>query len=54
MKKLAIVGATGVVGRCVLKVLEEENIDVDEYIFMASSRSKGKRLEFKGKEYIVQ
>lgn len=54
MKKLAIVGATGVVGRCVLKVLEEENIDVDEYIFMASSKSKGKRLEFKGKEYIVQ
>ena len=54
MKKLAIVGATGVVGRCVLKVLEEKNIDVDEYIFMASSRSKGKRLEFKGKEYIVQ
>lgn len=54
MRKLAIVGATGVVGRCALKVLEEEGLDIDEYVFVASSKSKGKKLNFMGKEYEVQ
>ena len=37
--KLAVVGSTGVVGRMVLKVLEEKNLPILEYAFFASSRS---------------
>lgn len=51
--KLAIVGATGLVGRTVLKVLEEENLPISEYKLFASSRSKGKILKFFGKDYEV-
>ena len=51
--KLAIVGATGLVGRTVLKVLEEENLPIDEYKLFASSRSKGKVLKFFDKDYVV-
>ena len=56
MKKirLAVVGATGLVGRTVLKVLEEKNLPIDEYVLFASSNSAGKSLKFMGKEYIVQ
>ena len=42
--KLAVVGATGVVGRMVLKVLEEANLPIDEYKFFASKRSAGTTL----------
>ncbi len=52
--KLAIVGATGLVGRTALKVLEEKNLPISEYVFFASSRSKGKELTFQGKKYIVR
>ena len=43
MKKirLAVVGATGLVGRTVLKVLEEKNLPIDEYVLFASSNSAG-------------
>ncbi len=51
--RLAIVGATGVVGRTVLKVLEEENLPINEYVLFASSKSKGKFIDFFGKKYIV-
>ena len=51
--KLAIVGATGVVGRTVLKVLEEENLPIDEYILFASSKSSGKTIHFFNKDYTV-
>lgn len=37
--KLAIVGATGLVGQTILKVLEEKNLPILEYAFFASSRS---------------
>lgn len=37
--KLAIVGATGLVGRCALAVLEEKNLPIYEYVFFASSHS---------------
>ncbi len=52
--KLAIVGATGVVGRCVLHILEEKNLPNLEYVLFASHRSAGQTLSFMGKEYVVQ
>ncbi len=56
MKKyrVAVVGATGMVGRTFLKVLEEKNLPVSEYVLFASSRSAGKKLSFMGSEYTVQ
>lgn len=50
---VAIVGATGLVGTKILKVLEERNFPVKELIPVASERSKGKTVIFKGKEYKV-
>lgn len=52
--KLAIVGATGVVGRTALKVLEEKQLPIAEYVLFASKRSSGKTLPFMGKDYVVQ
>ncbi len=56
MKKirLAIVGATGLVGRTVLKVLEEKRLPIDEYVLFASKNSAGKKLKFMDRDYIVQ
>ena len=55
MKKLnvAVVGATGMVGRTFLKVLEEEKLPVENYYLFASSRSAGSKVEFMGKEYTI-
>ncbi len=49
--KVAVVGATGMVGTVMLKVLEERNFPVTELIPVASAKSEGKKLAFKGKEY---
>jgi len=56
MKKanIAIVGATGMVGRTFLKVLEERNFPIDNLYLFASNKSAGSKLEYKGKEYIVE
>ena len=56
MKKinLAVVGATGMVGRTFLKVLEERQLPIENFYVMASARSAGKTLEFNGKEYVVE
>ena len=56
MKKvnMAIVGATGLVGRTFLKVLEEQNFDVNNLYLFSSKRSAGSTIEFKGKEYTVE
>ena len=56
MKKyrLAIVGATGLVGRTVLKVLEEKDLPISEYVLFASAKSAGKKIRFMDKDYIVQ
>lgn len=51
--KVAIVGATGLVGTKVLQVLEERNFPVSELIPVASERSIGKEIEFKGKKFKV-
>lgn len=52
--KLAIVGATGVVGRTALKVLEELNLPISEYVLFSSSKSAGSKIRFQNKDYIVQ
>lgn len=52
--KLAVVGATGVVGRTVLKVLEEKQLPIKEYVLFASSKSAGKIINFMGKDYTVR
>ena len=51
--KIAVVGATGLVGSEILKVLAERNFPVSELIPVASERSVGKQVEFKGKPYTV-
>jgi len=51
--KVAVVGATGLVGSIMLKVLEERNFPVTELIPVASQKSVGKELTFKGKSYKV-
>lgn len=52
--KLAVVGATGLVGRTVLKVLEEKKLPISDISFFASKKSAGTKLEFNNKEYIVE
>ena len=52
--KLALVGATGLVGRKALQVLEEFNLPISEYAFFCSSRSAGQKIKFMGKEYITR
>ncbi|WP_069659291.1 aspartate-semialdehyde dehydrogenase [Arcticibacter eurypsychrophilus] len=51
--KVAVVGATGLVGSVMLKVLAERNFPVTELIPVASAKSAGKEVEFKGKKYKV-
>src|SRR5690606_33079000 len=51
--KVAVVGATGLVGSTMLKTLEERNFPVTELIPVASEKSKGKLISFKGKQYPV-
>ena len=51
--KVAVVGATGMVGTVMLKVLAERNFPVTELIPVASERSAGKKLEYKGTEYTI-
>jgi aspartate-semialdehyde dehydrogenase len=51
--KIAVVGATGLVGTKMLQVLEERNFPVTELIPVASEKSIGKEIEFKGKKYKV-
>lgn len=52
--KVAVVGATGLVGQTILKVLEERNFPVHELIPVASEKSVGKEIFFKGKNYKVK
>ena len=52
--KLALVGATGVVGRVARQVLEEKNLPISEYVFFSSYKSAGSKIEFLGREYIVR
>ncbi|MGP8216012.1 MAG: aspartate-semialdehyde dehydrogenase [Bacteroidia bacterium] len=51
--KVAVIGATGLVGRTMMKVLEERKFKVDEFIPVASERSLGMEVIFRGKAYKV-
>jgi len=51
--KVAVVGATGLVGTKMLEVLEARNFPVDELVPVASERSVGKQVSFRGKEYTI-
>lgn len=51
--KIAIVGVTGMVGKVMLEVLAERNFPVTELLPVASEKSVGKTIEFKGKNYTV-
>ena len=51
---IAIVGATGNVGRKIIEVLEKKNFPVSQLYFVASSKSAGSKLKFKGKEIEVE
>lgn len=56
MKKynIAIIGATGMVGRKLLQVLEERKLPVDRYYLFASVRSAGKKVDFMGEKYTIE
>lgn len=51
---VAVVGATGLVGRKILEILEERNFPINNIIFLASEKSEGKSIEFRGKFYKVK
>jgi len=51
--KVAVIGATGMVGQAMLKVLAERNFPVDELIPVASEKSVGKEVTFKNKKYKI-
>ncbi len=51
---VAVAGATGAVGQMMIKVLEERNFPVSKIKFLASERSAGKKLSFKGEEVVVE
>ncbi|MDR3255667.1 MAG: aspartate-semialdehyde dehydrogenase [Synergistaceae bacterium] len=53
-KKVAVLGATGLVGREMLKVLEQRNFPVSELVPLASERSAGRTFEFNGKTHTVR
>jgi aspartate-semialdehyde dehydrogenase len=51
--KVAVVGATGMVGNVMLEVLKERKFPVSELLLVASDKSKGKKMTWNGKEYEV-
>ena len=51
---IAILGATGVVGREIIKIINELQIKFNEIKFLSSAKSAGKKIEFQGKEYTVE
>ncbi|MCG7340293.1 aspartate-semialdehyde dehydrogenase [Staphylococcus sp. ACRSN] len=54
MTKLAIAGATGLVGRNMLETIDRKGVTFDELVLFSSARSAGREVEFQGKTYIVQ
>ena len=54
MTKVAIIGATGLVGSTILKLLEDRNIEINELVPFASARSAGTEIPFQGEQLIVR
>ncbi|WP_437205132.1 aspartate-semialdehyde dehydrogenase [Planctomicrobium sp. SH664] len=53
-QNVAIIGATGAVGRIMRQLLEERNFPAKKFRFLASARSAGSKLTFKGEEYTIE
>ena len=53
-KKVVVVGCTGAVGEQFLSILEQRNFPCSEIKFVASQRSAGRKVTFRGKEYTVE
>lgn len=51
---VAVVGATGLVGREMIEILEERNFPVSELVLLASERTEGERIQFNDKNVVVQ
>ena len=51
---IAILGATGVVGREITKITEELGVEFESIKFLSSAKSAGTKLTFKGKEYTLE
>jgi len=51
---VAIAGATGNVGREIIQILEDRDFPIDKLYLLASSRSKGQKIDFKGNEIVVE
>ena len=51
---VAVVGATGAVGTQMIKMLEESSLPIDKIRFLASARSAGKTLQFKGQDVVIE
>ena len=54
MYKLAIVGATGLVGRTILKILEEKQLLISEYVLFSSKKSAESIIHFNNKDHVVK
>jgi len=52
--RVAVLGATGLVGRTMIKVLEEHNFPVSDLVPLASPRSRGEVIAFKGREFVTE
>ncbi len=50
---IAIVGATGNVGRKIIEILEKKQLDIENLFLLASKNSEGKKISYNGKEHIV-
>ena len=53
MTRVAIAGATGAVGREMLRILEERKFPAEEVVLLASARSAGRKIPFRGSELSV-
>jgi aspartate-semialdehyde dehydrogenase len=51
--KIAVVGVTGLVGQEMVTVLEHSDLPVEEFLPVASERSRGRRMRFRGREYVI-
>ena len=52
--KIAIVGATGLVGRSVIQILEEKNLPIETYGLFATQKSAGTIFNIHGNDYVVE
>ncbi|MGE5751140.1 MAG: aspartate-semialdehyde dehydrogenase, partial [Nitrospirota bacterium] len=50
---VAVAGATGVVGKEMIEILAERNFPVSDLVPLASERSEGERIQFRGKNWII-